>query len=72
MQPSIGRIVHYQSLIHEQPCAALITAVITPVPNMVNLVVFDPNGIPMPALNVPIRDELSGIVFHCWSWPPKV
>jgi hypothetical protein len=64
IKPTVGRIVHYRPLGYEvfahfptggQPCAAIVTHVHSD--RLVNLTVFDPNGVPYPRSSVTLVQE---------------
>lgn len=68
MKPTVGRVVYFHE--HEsqpQPYAAIITYVHTDM--VVNLVIFDANGNPMPRASVPLSSSVSH-THYVWSWMP--
>lgn len=65
-QPSVGRIVHYQSIHSPEPLAAIITAVLED--DHVHLAVFQRTGIHDPRPCVPFSETPEEM--H-WNWPPR-
>lgn len=64
MEPSIARIVHWESPIYG-PVPALITAVHD---ETVSLTTFEP-GLPPYCVSAPYSEEPER--YH-WSWPPRI
>ncbi|MFJ2619701.1 hypothetical protein [Glutamicibacter sp. NPDC087344] len=64
-QPTVGRIVHYQSFYQTEPLAAVIAAVDG---NVATLTVFQPDGTTKPIRNTPHADTLTE---GHWSWPAR-
>ncbi|QFG09387.1 hypothetical protein I5H08_gp004 [Mycobacterium phage Yuna] len=72
-QPSVGRIVHYQSYgtpggeYLPEPRAAVVTAVLDDFPGDVSLCVLNPSG-----LFFNERVEFAEAPTPgCWNWPPR-
>ena len=66
LEPTVGRIVHYQAYTQPAPLAAIIAAVHED--DRVNLTVLMPNGTTIPRLDVPYS---AGPEDAHWNWPPR-
>lgn len=75
MQPSIGRIVHYQSYgtpggeYLPEPRAAIITGIAPDESGWVSLAVVNPSGLFFQSEGVPFAEEPTP---GHWNWPPRV
>ncbi len=76
MEPSVGRIVHYQSYgtpggeHGSLPRAAIITCLVSPTatePDRVGLAIFNPTGV---FFNTSVPFSAEPEPGH-WSWPPR-
>lgn len=71
IEPTVGRVVWYRpgGSMKDQPCAAMVTYVHSP--RLVNLIVFDPNGNPVPRTSITMRQEEDPVPqgFFC-EWMP--
>lgn len=64
--PTVGRIVHYFD--NEHHLAALVVHVHDHAEGVVNLAVFNPQGLPFPVEKVPYSaDPVAG----SWHWPER-
>lgn len=71
MKPTIGRIVHYYPLDHQdgqEPFAAIITR-LTGSEGIVFLYVMPPTSEPFTAIGSARSDDPTP---GCWTWPPRV
>lgn len=67
LEPTVGRIVHYQGFTQTEPLAAIITAVYEAT-DRVSLTVFLPVGAAQPRPSVPFSETPEP---GHWNWPPR-
>lgn len=66
LEPTVGRIVHYQSFKSPEPVAAIITSVRED--QVVDLVAFQPNGDTIPHRFIAYSETPEE---GYWNWPPR-